>query len=713
MKQIVQSARSGELQLVDVPAPAPERGQVLIQNHFSVMSPGTEKLSMDFAQKSLVGKARSRPDLVGQVLKKVRQEGPLPTFRTVVNRLDSPQPLGYSCAGTVIAVGEGVTRFSVGERVACAGAGYANHAELVVVPENLLAHVPDGLELDKAAFATLGAIALQGIRVADPTLGEVVVVVGLGLIGQLAVQLLVANGCRVLGVDIDRRRIEQALEQGAEWGAKPDELTEGWSHEATAGHGVDFALITASSETATPIELAAQLCRPKGRVVVVGAMPLNLDRRVFYEKELELRLSMSYGPGRYDRRYEEVGLDYPLPYVRWTENRNLQTFLDLASKGKVDPESLDTETVPFSEAEAAYEKLSRGERSSLAVLFRYSDAPSTARTQELKSPSSRKASPGNPGLAFLGAGNYAKAVLLPALASLSGIRHVSLVTATGPSATRTAERFGFERCGTHPDDAILAEDVDAVFVATRHHLHAQQAISALKAGKAVWLEKPVGLSLEEVEKVCAAAHESPLMVGYNRRFSDHARVIREKFSNRIEPLSIQYTVAAGPTPRGTWITDPHEGGGRVIGEMCHFIDLCSYLTQSTPVRVYAQASGQDMEMDDSVQVLITYADGSTASIAYLARSHAQLPKEYFMVSSGGETASCENFKTTRILGGKDVKHINQDKGQATAVKAFIESVRTGSASPFTVEEILGTSKVTFGILESIRTNNSVTLGPGR
>ena len=284
MKQIVQSARSGELQLVDVPAPAPEPGQILIQNHFSVMSPGTEKLSMDFAQKSLLGKARSRPDLVGQVLKKVRQEGPLPTFRTVVNRLDSPQPLGYSCAGTVIALGEGVMDFSVGDRVACAGAGYANHAELIVVPENLVARVPEGLELEQAAFATLGAIALQGVRVADPTLGEVVAVVGLGLIGQLTVQLLVANGCRVLGVDIDQRRIDQALEQGAEWGATPDELSEGWSHEATSGYGVDFALITASSETSTPIELAANLCRPKGRVVVVGAMPLNLDRRIFYEK---------------------------------------------------------------------------------------------------------------------------------------------------------------------------------------------------------------------------------------------------------------------------------------------------------------------------------------------------------------------------------------------------------------------------------------------
>lgn len=713
MKQIVQSARSGKLQLVDVPAPAPEPGQVLIQNQFSVMSPGTEKLSMDFAQKSLLGKARSRPDLVGQVLKKVRQEGPLPTFRTVVNRLDSPQPLGYSCAGTVIALGEGVTEFCVGDRVACAGAGYANHAELIVVPENLIARVPDGLGLEQAAFATLGAIALQGVRIADPTLGEVVVVVGLGLIGQLTVQLLVANGCRVLGVDIDQRRIDQALEQGAEWGANPNELSEGWSHEATSGYGVDFALITASSETAAPIELAANLCRPKGRVVVVGAMPLNLDRRVFYEKELELRLSMSYGPGRYDRRYEELGLDYPLPYVRWTENRNLQTFLNLAAKKKVVTDSLDTETVSFADAEGAYQKLARGERNSLAVLFRYSETPESNRTIQLQKPKSQVSGGESLGLAFVGAGNYAKAVLLPALAGQSGIRRVSLVTATGPSATRTGERFGFERCGTDPEDAILGSDVDVLFIATRHHLHAQQAVAALRAGKAVWLEKPIGLTRDEVREVCSAAAESPLMVGYNRRFSDHARVIQDRFSARVEPMSIQYTIAAGATPRGTWITDPHEGGGRIIGEVCHFVDLCSFLVQSAPIQVYAQATGRDMEIDDSIQALISYADGSTASISYLARSHPQLPKEHLMVSAGGETASCENFKVTRILGGTDVKHLNQDKGQATAVKEFIRSIRAGEGSPFDIEELISTSEVTFGILESIRTNNRIVLGEFR
>lgn len=710
MKQIVQSARSGQLQLVDVPAPSAGRGQILVQNHFSVMSPGTEKLAMDFAQKSLLSKARSRPDLVSQVIKKVRQEGPLPAYRTVVNRLDSPQPLGYSSAGVVVDVGEDVTKFSVGDRVACAGAGYANHAELIVVPENLAAGVPDGLELDRAAFATLGAIALQGIRVAEPSLGEVVVVVGLGLIGQLAVQLLVANGCRVLGVDINQRRIDQALDHGAEWGATPEALAEGWNHEVTNGYGFDFALITASSDTAAPIELAANLCRPKGRIVVVGAMPLELDRRTFYEKELELRLSMSYGPGRYDRRYEELGLDYPLPYVRWTENRNLQTFLDLTRKESVRPAALDTETVAFEEAEEAYGRLAAGEHESLAVVFRYQASPDPARTFSLKEASHKTPAKEELGIAFVGAGNYAKAVLLPALANLTNVRRVSLVTATGPSASRTAERFGFERCGTDPEDAVNRDDVDLVFIATRHRLHAQQATAALRAGKAVWLEKPLGLTREEVRQVCEAAGDSPLMVGYNRRFSSHARAIRETFETRTEPMGIEYSVAAGTTPRNTWITDPEEGGGRIIGEVCHFIDLCTYLVQREPVRVYAQALGRDPETDDSIQALITYADLSTASISYLARTNSQLAKERFVVSAGGKTAICDNFKSTQILGGTGVKHLNQDKGQAMAIKEFVDALRNGRGSPFKPAELLSTSEVTFAIIDSLRTNQTVRIG---
>lgn len=710
MKQILQSARSGELRLADVPPPALGRGQVLVQNHFSVVSPGTDKLAMSFARKSLLAKARSRPDLVDQVVRKLRHEGPLPTYRAVTNKLDAPQPLGYSSAGVVRAVADDVTAFVAGDRVACAGAGYANHAEIVAVPANLVARVPDDLDLEKAAFATLGAIALQGVRIAEPTLGEVAVVVGLGLIGQLTVQLLAANGCRVLGVDLDERRIKEALAQGAEWGAKPDALSDGWHVEATGGLGVDFALVTASADSAAPIQLSATLCRPKGRVVVVGAMPLELDRRTFYEKELSLRLSMSYGPGRYDRRYEELGLDYPLPYVRWTENRNLQAFLALAAAGRIQPERLDAETVPFERAESAYEELASGARRSLAVVFRYGETPDERRTLEL-APRQRPTRE-TVGVGFLGAGNYAKGVLLPALAGRKDVRPIALATATGPSAQRTAERFSFARCGTDVAAVLDDPEIDLVFVTTRHDLHAEQAIAALRAGKAVWLEKPVGLDAGQVDAVADAVRETGgfLAVGYNRRFSAHARAIREAFAARRTPMTIQYTVAAGPPPSGTWITDPAEGGGRIVGECCHFVDLCTYLIGGPPSRVFATVSGLDPEIDDSTTVVLGWPDGSTATIQYLARASTDLPKERFEASAGGVTAVCDNFRQTRLHGGSGgLRKLNQDKGQATAIAEVIAAVRGGEPMPIPLDEIVGVSRATFAVLASQRSGAVVEL----
>ncbi len=715
MRQILQSGRSGKLVLEDVPAPQPAAGQVLVRTRYSVMSPGTDKLVMDFARKSLAAKARSRPDLVKQVIRKLQQEGPLPTYRTVTTRLDAPQPMGYSCAGTVVEVGEGVSRFAPGDAVACAGAGYANHAELCAVPENLVAKVPDGVPLEQAAFATLGAIALQGVRVADPSLGEVAAVIGLGLIGQITVQLLRANGCRVLGVDLDPIRIEQARAQGADWVASPGELADGWSSAETEGDGVDFAVVTAGSDSSAPLALAATLCRQRGRVVAVGATGMDLDRRTFYDKELELRMSMSYGPGRYDRRYEEVGLDYPRSYVRWTENRNLQAFLGLLQTGGVDFSAVECETRSFDDVVAAYEQLARGERPSLAVLFRYDAEPDTSRTLALGKPGAARAGKTNPGVAFLGAGNYAKAVLLPALGAAGSLRKVALVTQTGPSARRTAERFGFASCGTDPAAVLDDADVDLVFVATRHDAHAGLAARALRAGKAVWLEKPVGLGQAEVAEVAEAARASgsPLAVGYNRRFSPHARAVRDAFASRRGALAIQYQVAAGPPPRGTWITDPNEGGGRVIGEVCHFVDLCSFLVGGAPAAVYARALDRDPERDDSMVAVLDYPDGSTATISYLANASTAMPKERFEVSADGRTATCDNYRVTQIAGSKEggAKTLNQDKGQATAVAAMLSAVREGKPSPFDLSEIVATSLTTFAMLESAETGRRVTIDP--
>lgn len=701
MKQILQNTRTGALELVEVPAPALGPGQVLVRNVYSVLSPGTEKLAMDFARKSLLGKARSRPDLVRQVLRKVRQEGPLPTYRTVMDRLDVPQPLGYACAGFVEAVGPGVSALVPGDRIACAGAGYANHAELVVVPENLTAHVPDGLALEKAAFATLGAIALQGLRVGAPTLGEVVAVIGLGLIGQITVQLLLANGCRVYGVDLDPSRVASAKALGMDVGGSPSDDHELVLARTTDGHGVDLAVVTAASDSSAPIQLAAELCRHKGRIVAVGATAMDLDRRTFYDKELELRMSMSYGPGRYDRRYEEMGLDYPISYVRWTEQRNLQAFLDLASRGSFDLARLDVETVDFSSATGSYEALAKGDRRSLAVVFRYSDNVDRSRTLTLpgdqKPTASKTDRSAGLGVAFLGAGNYAKGVLLPIVKGVDRVARRTIVAATGPSATRTAERFGFSGCSTDPAAVLADPTVALVFVATRHDSHAALACQALRAGKAVWLEKPVALNPAELAAVERAVAETGgfLMVGYNRRFSKHTRAIRDAFARRSGPMAIQYVVAAGATPTGTWIVDPQVGGGRIVGEMCHFVDLCTFLVGQVPTGIQTRPLSRDPQTDDSLMALLAYPDGSTAAISYLANASSELPKERFEVHADGKSAICDNFRVTTVSGGRKIRTLNQDKGQAEAIRGTLECLRRGDPSPISLEEILSTSWMTF------------------
>jgi predicted dehydrogenase/threonine dehydrogenase-like Zn-dependent dehydrogenase len=709
MKQIVQSPKTGKLELLEVPAPAVAAGQLLVRNHFSVVSPGTEKMAMDFARKSLFGKARSRPDLVKQVLRKVQHEGPLPTYRAVMNRLDVPQPLGYSCAGVVEAVGENVVGFAPGDRVACAGAGYANHAEWIAVPENLVARAPDGLSLDKAAFATLGAIALQGLRVAAPSLGEVAAVIGLGLIGQLTVQLLRANGVRVLAIDLDPTRIKQACGLGAEWGAPPDAEHDAWKAAATGGHGVDFAVVAAASDSSAPIELAASLCRAKGRVAAVGATAMDLDRRSFYEKELELRMSMSYGPGRYDRAYEEVGLDYPIEYVRWTENRNLQAFLHLAACDAIDPSRLDLQTVPFADAEKAYEELGRGERRSLALVFRYDPAASAARHLRLGAGSHPATH--DVGIAFVGAGNYAKGILLPAVARSRRTRRLHVVTATGASARRTAEKFAFDACGTDPEVVFADPAVDLVFIATQHDSHAPLAEAALRAGKAVWLEKPAAIDEASLDTLLTTARETGgfLTLGFNRRFSPHAAAVRRALEGRQGPLAIQYTVAAGPPPTGTWHLDPAVGGGRVIGEMCHFVDLCLHFVGTAPDRVYARSLGRDPQTDDSVIALLDFPDGSAAAIQYLANASAELPKERFEISCDRRTIQCDNYRTTRVLGGDGHKTLNQDKGQAEAVARVIEAVRAGEPSPLSLDEIGAATRTTFRIVESAATGRTLEL----
>jgi predicted dehydrogenase len=592
--------------------------------------------------------------------------------------------------------------FAPGDRVACAGAGYANHAELVVVPENLAVRVPDAVPLEQAAFATIGAIALQGLRVAQPTLGEIVAVIGLGLIGQLTVLLARANGCRVLAIDLDAARVADARKLGAEWGAAPGDDFAAWRLAATDGYGADFAVITASANDAGPLALAAELCRQKGRISLVGALPIEVDRRALYVKELDLRMSMSYGPGRYDRRYEETGLDYPISHVRWTENRNLAAFLALIAARSLDVAQLATEEVPFDDAVRVYDELAQGRRRSLAAVFRYDPAPKLERSVTIAAPAPKRRE--RLGVALIGAGNYAKSVLLPALPKEIDRRW--LVAATGPSAKASAQRFGFESCATAPDAALNDPNVDLVVVATRHDSHAEIAASALRAGKAVWLEKPVALNEDELRTLEAAARESGgfLTVGYNRRFSSHARAVREHFSGRSGPLSIHYCVSAGAPPRGTWIADRAIGGGRVIGEVCHFVDLCTYLLGAPPSSVYARALGRDPERDDSITALLEFADGSVATIEYLAHADPSLPKERFEVSGVGLTARCENFRVTELRGGRarTLRSAAPEKGQEAALREAVGAVRAGAPSPIPLAEIVAVSRATLGIEASAR-----------
>jgi polar amino acid transport system substrate-binding protein len=709
MRQLLQNARSGAIEILDVPAPMAAPGQVLVQNYYSVVSPGTDKLAMSFARMSMLGKARSRPDLVRQVLKKMKTDGPMATYRAATSRLDAPQPLGYSSAGIVREVGPGVEGFTVGDRVACAGAGYANHAELVSVPENLVALVPDDVGLEDAAFATLGAIAMQGLRVAEPTLGELAVVVGLGIIGQLSVQLLRANGCRVLGVDLNAARVKQSLEQGAIWAMAPNEISESFQAKVTGGHGFDLALVTAASESSAPLELAADLMRRKGRISFVGAMPIELERRVMFEKELDLRMSTSYGPGRYDRNYEEVGLDYPLAYVRWTENRNLLAFLDLVDSHAISPVALGCETRPFAEAVESYEELESGSATHLAVMFEYqreiraerSAAIGSTRRGMADGRAEKRKRPDEVGVCFIGAGTYAKSTLLPLLQRTPRVDPVTLVTATGASARGSASRFGFSGCGTDPEAIFHDPNVDLVFVTTRHDTHVDYATRALEAGKGVWLEKPAALDPEGLETLLRVARETGgfLTIGYNRRFSSHATFAARQLEGRASPLRIYYRVSPGPMPVGTWIVDPREGGGRIIGEVCHFVDLCNFFVGDLVESVQSTALG-DGHTDDSITTTLHYRDGSTATIDYLGMAAADLPKEYVELSADGHTVQLDNFRHTRVLGGRTHRTLNQDKGQGDAIRQVVAALGEGQPSPLDLASIENVSRATFAMLES-------------
>lgn len=685
MLQVEQSYRTGVLRVAEVPAPRGGGSRNLIATRVSLISAGTERQIIDLAKSSLAGKARARPDLVRKTIAKARQEGLVSTARKVFAKLDSPIPLGYSLAGTILQSSAEAGGYPLGARVACAGAAVANHAEFNAVPKHLTVPIPDGVSDDDAAFVTLGAIALQGVRVARPELGEVAVIMGLGLIGLISVQILKANGCTVIGFDPDPARAALAREMGAD-----EAVSDGLATVVAArtrDAGADFVLVAASAKSSAPVNTAAELSRMKGRVVIVGMVGMELDREPFYKRELDLRLSMSYGPGRYDPAYETDGHDYPLPYVRWTEQRNMEAFLGLVAAGRVTPGKLVTHRFPIDRAEEAYALLSSDEPN-LGILLDFPESASVPRHAVDVAP--RVSGTTGDGVAFLGMGNYARSVLLPAAKDAGYSAFSTVVTATGLSARNAAEKFGFAVAATDPSVALEDPAIGTVFIATRHDSHARYAETALAAGKHVFVEKPLALTHVELESVMAAARAAPgtLTVGFNRRFAPLLVQLRDAAGGCGGPLLMHYRVNAGEVPPESW-TRGSEGGGRIAGEACHFVDALSAICGADPVAVTALPTEG---VDDTLQALIRFADGSTGHILYSALGDPSAPKERIEILGRGLVASIDDFRvltTTQRGRTKTVKARAQDKGQRALVAAF----RTGASA--------GTPPIAYDTLESV------------
>lgn len=745
MKQVVHYHRKG-LRVDDVPPPTVKPRGVLVRNIHSMISVGTERTIIQFAEKSIVQKARERRDLVHQVINLALQQGVRSTYEMAMGRLDAPVTPGYSSAGVVIGVGDGVDDLNIGDRVACAGAGYATHAEVVWVPKNLCVHIPESVDFESAAFTTLGAIALQGLRVSDLRVGECVAVIGLGLVGQLAVQLARAAGGRVLGIDIDPERVALALELGTNMGAiRGQDDVNALAQKLSRGRGVDAVLITAATTSNDPVELAGEILREKGRVVVVGAVGMDIPRRPYYEKELDLRLSRSYGPGRYDPTYEEKGVDYPIGYVRWTERRNMEAFLDLLAAGKVQVGRLITHRFPIEEAEQAYQLITSnkgepflgvlltypfavGSPQPVAILTRRVDLRAATPQSKQRPAVSPSATPSTAlrawlrtssvepsvNIGLIGAGNFAKGVLLPDLRKVKNLHFRGVVTGTGVSAKHAGQKYGFGYCTTDYQELLADPAIDAVIIATRHNLHATMARQALEAGKYVFVEKPLALSQPELDALTEAWQESPadLMVGFNRRFAPLVGEVMAFLAGRTTPLVMNYRVNAGFVPRDSWVHS-EEGGGRILGEVCHFVDLLGFLAGAPPTRVFAEAisSGNPALVDqDSVNITIKFQDGSLGTISYVALGDKAFPKERLEVFGDGAVCVVDDFKKLVLIRkGKrrKMRRWSQDKGHHAELAAFINAIRQGAESPLPFAQAWQTTVTTFKILKSLQLGEPV------
>lgn len=703
MKQLTQKLGSGDMIIQELPTPQLGKGMILVKNHYSLISAGTEGSTVKAARKSLIGKAKERPEQVMQVLDVLKKQGPIQTFRAVQKKLDAYSPLGYSSSGKVIEIGEDVTEFKVCDKVACAGVGYANHAEVIAVPVNLCVKLSEDGNLKYASFNTLGAISLQGIRQADLRLGETCAVIGLGLLGQLTCLMLKASGIKVIGIDIDKVAVEMAAKYSTDLAFKRN--TPGIEEnimDYTSGLGVDVVIIAAATDSLDPINFSGAIARKKGKVIVLGAVPTGFDRDPFwYKKELELRMACSYGPGRYDLSYEEKGQDYPAAYVRWTEKRNMEAFQDLIQRKKINLEYLITHEFNFSEAPKAYDMVVNRTEPFLGIALKYDENKEHKKEKYLIT---KKQALGEINIAFIGAGSYAQGNLLPNIPKNSKISKKGILTNNGSTSKRVAEKFKFEFCTAEENDIINSKEINMVFIATRHDSHAHYVLKSLKNKKNVFVEKPICLTKAELEQIKEAYNESEksVMVGYNRRFSPLTQTIKKQMKEG--PMSMIYRINAGVIPKESWIQDMEIGGGRIIGEVCHFIDYLTFINGSLPVSVSAMAMKDSQGLNDSVNIMLAFENGSTGVIAYYANGAKDLPKEYIEISRAGSTAILSDFKNVIIYGKgrkKKKKLLNQNKGQKGMMDSLFNNLLSDGKVPIPFNTICRVSETSFAVLESI------------
>lgn len=712
MNQLTQQLKSGKMEILEVPFPALNKGYIMVRNHYSVISAGTEGKTVTDARKGYIAKAKSRQKEVKMVIDMVKSNGLLPTYKLVMNKLEAPAALGYSTAGEVIAVGAGVTTFKVGDWVACGG-NTASHADVVAIPINLAIKVPKEVNLKHAAFSTIASIAIQGIRQAELKMGENCLIIGMGIIGQLTYKILEASGMNPIGVDVSNAQVKQSQDAGIKnvYNRNQEGIDE-IIMNFTKGYGADAIIITAGTSSLDPVEFAGAMARKKAKVVIVGAVPTGFSRMHYYKKELDLRMSSSYGPGRSDMSYEEKGIDYPIGYVRWTENRNMQSYIDLLSTNRLNIEPLISHTFSLIDAPTAYDMILAKKEPFAGVVIQYEESLDLIKTVELKN---KNYLPEDVNVGFIGAGTFAQGSLLPNMKGFCNF--VGVATGRGNTAKYVGDKYGFNYCAASGDEIIEDKNINTIFITTRHNLHAENVVKAIQHKKHVFVEKPLAMNVEELSEIKFAYEQTnkndnstQIMVGFNRRFAPSVRELKKLFVPE-QSKSITIRVNSGIMPVNHWVNDPEIGGGRIIGEACHFIDLAMFLADSPIVSVSADHMKDANNLNNTVVINLKMENGSIASINYFANGNKSVSKEYIEVFCGGTIAQIDDFKTLKIFGkkSKKIKYKGQDKGHANGVQAFLNSIKEGKSCPIPFNESHLSMLATFKVLQSISDNRKILL----